>query len=93
MSPIRLDRLEAMILTLDCPRCTVNPDFCPLHAVRKLEVWDKVKWVVGLSTDDLAYLLLYHQVCSQMQATEAPSDMRSFNSRPNGVKLDSCPST
>ena len=52
-----------MVLTLDCPHCEGNPDFCPLHAVRKLEVWDKVKWVVGLATEDLAYLSVYHEVC------------------------------
>ena len=56
---------EAMRLILECPYRGDNPAFCPLNAVRKLDLWDRVKWVSCLTEEDLVYLSNYHWVCSR----------------------------
>ena len=66
-----------MMLTLECPISGGNPVFCPLHEVRTLDLWHRIKWVSGLASEHLIYLAAYHPVCARWQSEDRPVEGRS----------------
>lgn len=59
------DELRASLLELTqaCPVHQDNPEDCPLHLLRKMDVPKRLEWFNALSEHDLAYLASYHHVC------------------------------
>ncbi len=61
----RKDKLRTAVLSISecCPVEECTPENCPLHGVREFTHTQRLKWLNGLSEDDLGYLTAYHHVC------------------------------
>jgi len=71
MSADQREQMLSDVLRLGeaCPHDGTNPDFCPLHEVRKFDRAGRIRWCNGLADADLEYLARYHQICLQWRAT------------------------
>ena len=49
-------------LAIMCP-IDVNPDYCPLHEIRKLPMDERMKWIDGLTHEKRVQLYLNHKQC------------------------------
>ena len=63
---------EVEHLSVACPLDNCNTPNCPLHKVRSLLLEEKIKWVRGLSDEDIEYLTTYHQICLQWMNDARP---------------------
>jgi hypothetical protein len=61
----RKDKLRTAVLSISecCPTEECTPENCPLHNARELTRTQRLKWLNGLSEDDLIFLTAYHHVC------------------------------
>ena len=66
------DALETgvMGLAMECPYVGGNPAGCPLHEVRNLGLWERVKLIYCLSDEDLDILWAEHQNCLRKHMRE-----------------------
>ncbi len=60
-------RDNILSLAVNCPVWRANPEDCPLYAIRRLELPQRLQWFNGLSNDDLIYLNAYHCLCAQLR--------------------------
>jgi len=58
------EKLRAEVISLGqfCPIDECNPEDCPLYDFRRLKHPEQMLWLNGLSQDELAYLIAYHQI-------------------------------
>jgi hypothetical protein len=64
-------RVDLVELAEACPYDNCNPEDCPLFALRKLPVADRMRWVNALTDKDLVYLSTYHYVCLDTKLSKA----------------------
>ena len=57
-------------LTDACPFDGCNPEYCPLHDVRKLSPVARREWVGILSDEDLDYLTVHDEICLQARTDQ-----------------------
>jgi hypothetical protein len=69
----RAELLDSVLqVAMQCPVDQTNPVACPLYAIRKLDLPQRIRWFYHLSDDELSYLASYHCVCmkTKMEARQ-----------------------
>jgi len=67
----RNHRAAVMALMFDCP-FEPNPVDCPAHAIRKLDLSERVAWVRGLTEAVCQQLYLQHLKCLAIKESRLP---------------------
>ncbi len=67
----RTEMLDNLLsLAVSCPVDHCNPDNCPLHNIRKMDLGQRLEWFRGLTDEELMYLSSYHFVCLKHRLQE-----------------------
>ena len=60
-------RDNVLSLAMTCPVELCNPEECPLHQIRHLDLDERLEWFKRLTDEELLYLNAYHFICMKIK--------------------------